>query len=94
MTSSHRKWPKHREAEHAHENTPPAMQKFPGSWDNDGAAGSAVPVDSPLVTDGRKNSQIGASLTGNYMRPVYDDAHDSAYIHDSQTDSQKHGDKE
>ena len=68
----------------------PHMQKHPGSWDNDGAAGSALPLESPLVTDGRKNSAIGASLTGNYMHPVYDEAHDSAYIQDSHTDSQKH----
>jgi hypothetical protein len=91
MASSHdRKWTKGRKAEHEHENDPPRMQKFPNSWDNYTAAGSALPVDSPLVTDGRKNPQIGASLTGNYMHPVYDEAHDSAYIQDSHTDSQKH----
>jgi hypothetical protein len=90
MASSHKKWPPHRAAEHSHEDTPPRMQKFTGSWDDADAAGSALPVDCTLVTDGRKNSEIGASLTGNYMRPVYDEAHDSAYIQNSRTDSRKH----
>lgn len=72
------------------EQREPHMQKFPNSWDNYTAAGSALPVDSPLVTDGRKNSAIGASLTGNYMHPVYDEAHDSAYIQNSHTDSRVH----
>lgn len=90
MADTHRRgWGTERKKEHTHEHEAPRMQKFPGSWDNDEAAGSALPVDSPLVTDGRQNSEIGASLTGNYMRPVYDEAHESAYIRESHSNGKK-----
>jgi hypothetical protein len=72
------------------ENCPPQQEKgLNAGDDNWGIHGTSLAVDNAKIASGRVNSEIGGSLSGNYMRPVYDDAHDSAYIQDSHSDSQK-----
>ncbi len=84
-----RGWPKHRKAEHAHEHQPPHQEKgLNAGDDNWGIHGTSLSVTDPKVSS-EPGDVIAGSLVGNYMRPVYDEAHESAYIHESHTQGRK-----
>jgi len=84
-----RGWGKERKAEHAHEHDHPEQIKRvnPGD-DNWGLKVTSLPLTDPKVSS-EPGDSIASSLVGNYMRPVYDEAHESAYIQDSHTKGRK-----